>query len=244
MSFQPDIITYGAAISACEERNESHWLICFFCFGLWLWTIGPMAWHTTWGFATTAWRYMAVGATQAIRIQSEDGPHLDTFRLDPCPHHYIAMWMYWMYWAFWLHNLTISVCYVVSIFLHLLCMFIYIYKYKYIYCFLCLCIYYLQPCIKTFQFLNYWWMTIFGTAMLDFARLSRGVQRGCSHCQHLEATNYKYIISLVAWVMIRKRGPKEWECALLLFCQAIDSQVHCIVLASNLLMSFHVVSRL
>eukprot|EP00434_Breviolum_minutum_P001247 symbB.v1.2.001093.t1/scaffold33.1/size517934/45 len=24
MSFQPDIITYGAAISACEERNESH----------------------------------------------------------------------------------------------------------------------------------------------------------------------------------------------------------------------------
>lgn len=203
-----------------------------------------MAWHTTWGFATTAWRYRAVGATQAIRIQSEDGPHLDTFRLDPCPHHYIAMWMYWMYWAFWLHNLTISVCYVVLFFY--IYVYLYIYKYIniYIHCFLCLCIYYLQPCIKTFQFLNYWWMTIFGTAMLDFARLSRGVQRGCSHCQHLEATNYKYIISLVAWVMIRKRGPKEWECALLLFCQAIDSQVHCIVLASNLLMSFHVVSRL
>lgn len=175
MSFQPDIITYGAAISACEERNESHWLICFFCFGLWLWTIGPMAWHTTWGFATTAWRYRAVGATQAIWIQNENGPHLDTFRLDPRPHHYIAMWMYWMYWAFWLHNLTISVCYVIFI--------------SYIYC-TCIWIYsgFLSMYLLFTQFLNYSWMTIFGTAMLDFARLSRRVQRGCSHCQHIEAT--------------------------------------------------------
>eukprot|EP00434_Breviolum_minutum_P043255 symbB.v1.2.038547.t2/scaffold6043.1/size21519/1 len=33
--------------------------------------------------------------------------------------------------------------------------------------------------------------------------------------------------------MIRKRGPKEWECALLLFCQAIDSQVQVNVFACS-----------
>ena len=115
--------------------------------------------------------------TQAIRIQNENGPHLDTFRLDPCPQHYIAMWMYWMYWFFfWLHNLTISVCSVITV----ISMF---YIYIHVYSVFCQCIYYLQPCIKAFQFLNYSWVTIFGNAKLDFARLSRGVQRGCSHCQ-------------------------------------------------------------
>ena len=44
MSFEPDIITYGAAISACEERNESQLVSV---------DHGAIAWHTTWGFATT-----------------------------------------------------------------------------------------------------------------------------------------------------------------------------------------------